>query len=60
MKFAVLHAISPAKDRYAVCAVWSPNGYRLAAAMSDNTVHLFDAVGNRRDKFAAKSANVGR
>lgn len=37
---------------------WSPNNKRLAAATSDRVVHLFDELGEKKDKFSTKPADA--
>jgi len=37
---------------------WSPNNKRLAAATSDRVVHLFDELGERKDKFSTKPGDA--
>ncbi|XP_043479504.1 intraflagellar transport protein 172 homolog [Leptopilina heterotoma] len=36
---------------------WSPNNLKLAVALSDRTVYLFDEQGVRKDKFSTKPAD---
>ena len=42
-----------------VCKVtalcWTPNGQKLAICTTDRTVLIFDANGNKRDKFTTKA-----
>lgn len=40
-----------------VAVAFSPDGCKLAAAMSDNVIHLFDDIGQKKDRFATKSAD---
>jgi hypothetical protein len=39
-------------------AAWSPNNQRLAIATSDRVIHLFDEMGEQKDKFPTKPADV--
>ena len=36
---------------------WSPNNQRIAVATADRVVHLFDEMGERKDKFPTKPAD---
>ncbi len=39
--------------------VWSPNNAKLAVVTADRVIMLFDANGERQDKFATKPAESG-
>ena len=40
-----------------IALAWSPNNKRVAVATSDRVVHLFDEMGERKDKFPTKPAD---
>lgn len=44
-------------DKKVQSMAWSPNGYRLAIALADNWVYLFDDNGELQDKFPTKQAD---
>jgi intraflagellar transport protein 172 len=33
---------------------WAPNNAKLAVCTSDRIIHLFDEVGEKKDKFSTK------
>jgi intraflagellar transport protein 172 len=37
---------------------WSPNGQKLAVAGQDRVVVLYDDAGDKKDKFATKTADA--
>lgn len=37
-----------------VAVAWSPNNLKLAVALSDRAIYLFDENGNRKDRFSTK------
>ena len=40
-----------------MAVAWSPNNQRIAVATHDRVVHLFDEMGERKDKFPTKPAD---
>ena len=62
MQLRHLKTLLPPSDKglnpvTAIC--WSPNNMLFAAVTTDRVVHLFDADGERQDKFATKPAPKG-
>ena len=39
---------------------WSPDGKKIAVAMPDKTIHLYDQEGAHKDKFSTKPAEKGQ
>lgn len=46
------------QENRVVGIAWSPNNLKLAVALSDRSIHLFDEKGARRDKFSTKPADA--
>jgi intraflagellar transport protein 172 len=40
-----------------MAVAWSPNNQRIAVATNDRVIHLFDEMGERKDKFPTKPAD---
>jgi intraflagellar transport protein 172 len=40
-----------------MAVAWSPNNQRIAVATYDRVIHLFDEMGERKDKFPTKPAD---
>lgn len=60
MQLRHLKTLQPPNDHIAriTALCWSPNNRRLAAATSDRVVHLFDELGEKKDKFSTKPADA--
>ncbi|KFM78843.1 Intraflagellar transport protein 172-like protein, partial [Stegodyphus mimosarum] len=59
MRLKHLKTLHPAQDgaERVMAMCWSPNNKRLAVCTADRTVLLFDASGEKRDKFSTKPAD---
>jgi intraflagellar transport protein 172 len=60
MQLRHLKTLQPPGDQIArvTALCWSPNNKRLAASTSDRVVHLFDELGEKKDKFSTKPADA--
>lgn len=41
-----------------VSIAWSPNNLKLAVALSDRSIYLFDESGNKKDRFSTKPIDI--
>lgn len=51
-----LGTVLPAADseNRVVAIAWSPNNLKLAVALADRGIYLFDENGNKKDRFSTK------